>query len=90
MSVGYKIIVKGKVQGVWFRKFTRQKAESLALTGYVQNRPNGNVYIEVRGEEAALSDFIEWLHRGSPLSKVREVLVEKTAPGSFTGFEIRY
>ena len=89
MSDSYKIIVKGRVQGVWFRKYTKSKAESLGLNGYVQNEPNGDVRVEVSGEATSLAQFIEWLHEGSPLSKVDEVRVD---PGddTFKGFQIRY
>ena len=89
MSDSYKIGVKGKVQGVWFRKYTKSKAESLGLNGYVRNEPNGDVLVEVSGEAAALALFIEWLHQGSPLSKVSEVLVD-ASDQRFKGFQIRY
>ena len=89
MTDSYNIIVKGKVQGVWFRKFTKKKADSLGLSGYVKNEANGDVFIAVSGEVAKLSLFVTWLHQGSPLSKVREVLVEKS-DGGFKGFQISY
>ncbi len=89
MREGYKIFIKGKVQGVWFRKYTKMKADSLGLGGYVQNEPNGDVFVEVSGEKASLALFIKWLYQGSPLSRVREVLVDKNDQ-TFKGFQIRY
>lgn len=89
MSKSYKIIIKGKVQGVWFRKYTKQKAEALGVSGYVINQPNGDVLLEVNGSEMATTQLIDWLHQGSPLSRVREVHVLKS-DREFSEFEIRY
>ncbi len=74
--IHYQVEVIGKVQGVWFRKYTQEKAQTLGLTGYVMNLPNGNVYIEVESDDIEkLKIFIDWLHQGSPLSKVKEVKI---------------
>ncbi len=70
----YKIKVTGKVQGVWFRKYTQEKAQALNLKGFVRNEPDGSVYVEVENrDEARLKAFVQWLHQGSPLSKVEDV-----------------
>jgi acylphosphatase len=45
----YQITVSGKVQGVWFRKSTQDKARELGLRGFVRNQPDGSVYIEASG-----------------------------------------
>ena len=47
MTASYKILVKGRVQGVWFRKYTKDKADSLNLSGFARNELDGSVYIEV-------------------------------------------
>lgn len=86
----YNIIVKGKVQGVWFRKYTLEKALELQLLGFVKNQPDGNVYIDVQGAEIAVNSFISWLKtEGSPLSKVNaiELHIPKT-PKTYTDFQI--
>jgi acylphosphatase len=69
----YQIVVKGRVQGVWFRKYTVEKAKSIGINGFVRNDLNYVVYIEAEGTLEQLKKFIEWLHRGSPLSKVSSV-----------------
>jgi acylphosphatase len=87
----YKITVTGKVQGVWFRKYTSEKAKSLGLKGWVKNLPDGNVYIEVESNDTEILDkFIRWLHQGSPMSKVKQVIVsEPDTCKNFTDFNIK-
>jgi len=76
----YKIKVEGKVQGVWFRKYTQEKAQALNLKGFVRNEPDGSVYIEAEHEnETILNQLVQWLYRGSPLSEVHTVHVERNA-----------
>ena len=84
----YRITVKGRVQGVWFRKYTREAAISRNLSGLVRNERNGTVYIESEGNEKDLESFIQWLHKGSPMSKVEEVFWEEGGCKDFSGFEI--
>ncbi|PSO44411.1 MAG: acylphosphatase, partial [Parcubacteria group bacterium QH_9_35_7] len=70
MEKHYKIIISGRVQGVFYRKNTKQKAQKLGLTGYVKNMPDGTVKIEVEGEEEKLEKLTEWCHQGSPAANV--------------------
>jgi acylphosphatase len=75
MIQNYNITVKGKVQGVWFRKYTQEKAIALGLLGIVKNQSNGTVYIEVQGDEKMITLLIDWLKtKGSPLSNVTKVV----------------
>ena len=85
----YQIIVKGRVQGVWFRKYTFQKAQALGLKGYVKNDLDGSVYIEAEGDFKQLDEFVGWLYRGSPLSKVTTVDYEKGLLKNYSAFEIQ-
>lgn len=71
------IRVKGKVQGVWFRYFTRKRAEELELCGFVQNERDGSVYLEASGTEVQIQNLIKWCYEGSPLSDVNEVIIEE-------------
>ena len=89
MTASYKILVKGRVQGVWFRKYTKDRAETLKLSGFARNEIDGSVYIEVEGEEDQLVEFIDWLYIGSPMSKVISVDVELITLKGHTAFEIR-
>jgi len=88
---GFQITVYGKVQGVWFRKFTQEKATSLSLVGYVMNLPNGNVFIETYGEDSTVNDLLYWLkNEGSPLSKVTKIeSIELTTLNNYTNFTIK-
>ncbi len=62
--------VVGKVQGVAFRYYTQKKAISLGLCGWVRNLQDGRVEVLAQGDKAAISQFFEWLHSGSPSAKV--------------------
>ena len=66
-------IIKGRVQGVFFRAYTRQTAEQLGITGWVRNKPDGTVECFAQGPEDALTEFIGFLHQGSPSSWVESV-----------------
>ena len=82
--------IYGKVQGVWFRKYTREKALELGITGFVRNEPDGRVYVEAEGDPEAIEKFIHWLHQGSPMAKVENVELRTMPPKNFETFEIIY
>lgn len=84
-----KIRVHGTVQGVFFRKFTQERALSFGLVGYVENHSNGTVYIEAEGDEKGIEAFYQWCHQGSPKSKVTHLELEEGQVNDFKGFEIR-
>lgn len=65
--------VRGRVQGVGFRWWTKLQAARLGLTGSVRNRVDGSVEVMARGEEGSLRHFGEMLHRGPPGASVEEV-----------------
>lgn len=77
MKLHLKIEITGRVQGVWFRKTAKEKADSLSIKGYIENCNNGSVYIEAEGETDELESFIQWCHVGSPLANVKDVVVLK-------------
>ena len=87
-KVLYKIIVKGKVQGVWFRKYTLNEAVRLELKGFVRNEINNTVYIEAEGTLTTLNEFIKWLYKGSPLSKVSLITFETSELKHYKSFKI--
>jgi len=82
------IIVKGKVQGVFFRKFTQLKANELGVLGTVKNNEDSSVSIEAEGSDEDLKLFIKWCHEGSPGAIVNEVLVVESECKYFTNFSI--
>jgi acylphosphatase len=85
----FHIVVRGVVQGVGFRYYTDKEAKKLYLAGWVRNKPDGSVEIEVQGEEEPLKKFIEWVHEGPTLSLVESVTITEIAEEKETGFSIR-
>jgi acylphosphatase len=65
--------VSGRVQGVFYRATCVRMAESLGLRGHARNLPDGRVEVLACGEPAAVEQFIAWLWKGSPASKVTGV-----------------
>ena len=84
-----KIIVQGRVQGVYFRAFTRKTALKLSITGTVKNRSDGHVEIIATANPEAMADFIKWCHKGPLFAKVTDVSVNTlTAVKHFNDFDI--
>lgn len=86
----YHITVKGRVQGVGFRYYTLQRAQSLGVKGWVKNRPDGSVEIMVSGQGQALNTFIDAIKEGPSFSRVESVdfieepVEHKALPSPFT------
>lgn len=72
----YRIFVSGRVQGVFYRKYTALKATELGVTGFVRNLPDGRVEILAEGTKEQISALETWCYRGSPKSQVTAVDVE--------------
>jgi acylphosphatase len=83
------ILITGRVQGVFFRKYTVQNACMLGIGGTVENLPNQQVRIVASGTATQLSQLIEWCHRGSPLSKVLHVSTQQLPYQPFSDFTIK-
>lgn len=69
--------VSGRVQGVFYRASTRQRAVELGLAGYACNLPDGRVEVLAVGEAAAVQSLIDWLGRGPPAAQVAHVEVHE-------------
>lgn len=72
-----KIIVRGIVQGVFFRESTKRKATEFDITGSVKNRSDGSVEIIAYGAKNNLNQFIEWCNIGPSRAKVYSVNIEE-------------
>ena len=83
------IIVTGKVQGVFYRQSTQEKALELGLTGIVKNQPDGSVYIQASGASGQLNQLIAWCRQGPSRAVVTAVQVENIEPRAFIGFTIQ-
>lgn len=88
MLQSLKIIVQGKVQGVFYRQRTREKAIELGITGTVKNLANRDVEIIATGTDAALSQFTGWCKHGPPGAIVTCVIITPLSLQSFNGFLI--
>ncbi len=67
--------IEGRVQGVFFRDYTRKQAVTLSLNGWVKNMPDGAVEALFVGEDKNILTMVNWLHTGSPHSNVTKVTV---------------
>ncbi|MGQ0712423.1 MAG: acylphosphatase [Gemmatimonadaceae bacterium] len=74
-----RLEIAGRVQGVGFRWFVREAARRRGVAGWVRNRPDGTVELEVSGNEASLRELIVALRAGPPGARVDEVREEERA-----------
>ncbi len=85
-----KIIVSGRVQGVYFRLFTQNKAKHFAIKGSAKNLPDGRVEIIAEAGSMAIEKFIKWCHKGPITARVDHVEVTELQPEeALTSFEIK-
>ncbi len=85
------LLIKGYVQGIFFRASTRDMANSLGLTGWVRNLPDGNVEAVFEGSNDILKQAAQWCYRGpagATVTKVDEKWLGYT--GEFERFEIKH
>ncbi len=84
-----RVIVNGRVQGVWFRDSCRDQARSESVTGFVRNRADGTVEVELEGTEPAVERMIAWCRVGPSRARVDSVAIERIGPVGEAGFRIR-
>ena len=83
-----RIIIRGEVQGVYFRAATKEKAEELGVEGEVRKLPDGSVEVLVSGAEEKVAALIRWCHDGPPRAEVKEVSVSDLPFTRFEGFRV--
>ena len=89
MKIQAKIIVKGTVQGVFFRQFVKEAADSLELVGFVRNLESGDVEIIVEGSDERIDRFVEVVRKGPPHAIIKDVVVEERKwGGDFKDFRV--
>jgi acylphosphatase len=84
-----RVRISGRVQGVFFRAETRDRARSLSLAGWVRNARDGSVEAAFEGSSERVQSMLDWCRRGPPLAQVDDVSVEWEEPQGETDFEIR-
>jgi acylphosphatase len=83
------LVVRGRVQGVYFRASTQREARQLGLTGWVKNRPDGAVEIVAEGEEDQVKDLLSWAQAGPTTARVEKVDTRwRSYTGEFSNFQI--
>lgn len=82
------LIIRGRVQGVFFRATAKKKADELGVTGWVKNTPDGAVEMHAEGDEQSLISFKEWCSKGPEGAKVEEVKTETAIENGCTEFII--
>ena len=86
-----RAVVRGRVQGVFFRAFVESCALELKLVGDVRNRPDGTVEVKAEGEREKLDKLLKNLRNGPPVARVDDVAVEwGEYTGEFTAFTVKY
>ena len=86
-----RLMIKGYVQGVFFRAYAETEAKKHSLKGWVRNTADGSVEIIAEGERKDLDRMSEWCHHGPPSARVTEVKVNFEPPtGEFKTFTVKY
>ena len=89
MNRQLKILVSGRVQGVYFRGTCQKKAQQLGITGFTRNLSDGSVEIVAEGPEPVLELFIAWCRQGPAMARVEKLTVDEINTGeTFHHFEI--
>jgi acylphosphatase len=84
-----RVVVRGYVQGVFFRDTTRRKASSRGVAGWVANRPDGAVEAVFEGSPEAVAAMVEFCSSGPRGADVERVEANVEEPEGLTGFEVR-
>lgn len=88
-EVRARIVISGRVQGVFFRQDTKDRALTRGVTGWVTNRADGKVEAVFQGSKEAVDSMVEWCRRGPSLAEVEHVEVNWESPTDKKGFSIR-
>jgi len=85
-----RIVVSGRVQGVWYRRSAQHKAKELGIAGWARNRIGGEVEMLCEGEEKDVGEFLEWAKKGPFFANVEHIeSSEEEYQGEFSSFEVR-
>lgn len=84
------LLIKGKVQGVFYRATAKDVAQKNSLTGWIRNTGNGNVEALASGIQTQLDIFIKWCHDGPKRAEVSEVVICKVEEQIFQKFSIKH
>jgi acylphosphatase len=88
-TVRFAVVVRGDVQGVWFRESCRRQASELGVAGWVRNRADGSVEAHFEGPEPSVARVVAWCRVGPPAAEVTGIDVTEEAPEGALGFQVR-
>ncbi len=90
-KVRARVIIEGRVQGVFFRHHTQEMAFRLGVKGWVKNRRNGSVEAVFEGDRQRVEQIIQWCHQGPSEARVTEVRLNwEIYAGEFEDFSVTY
>jgi acylphosphatase len=84
-----RVVVSGRVQGVWFRDSCREEAQRHGVAGWVRNNSDGSVEAVFEGSDTDVAAMIDWMSHGPPRAHVTGSRVMDEQPDSLTGFVVR-
>ena len=90
MGTARRLTIRGRVQGVFFRAWTKQQAEALGIGGWVRNCPDGSVEALVAGDADAVEAMIGRMRQGPPGAKVEQMIEAPSDETAEAGFAIRH
>ncbi len=86
-----RFVISGRVQGVWYRASTQERAVGLGLKGWVRNMPDGRVEVLAQGPADRIQALIDWCYQGPPLARVERIDVDwQPLDEPDPGFAIRH
>jgi acylphosphatase len=88
-QVRRRVLVAGRVQGVWFRESCRDRAQAAGVAGSVRNLADGRVEVVLEGPPAAVDEVVAWCRRGPRRARVDGIEIVDEAPVGEQGFRVR-
>jgi len=83
------LLISGQVQGVGFRAKTQRQAETLGVSGWVANLPDGRVEVVIEGQAALVEQLVDWCRSGPAHATVIDVQLDQESPAGESSFSIR-
>ncbi len=87
--IRYRVLISGRVQGVFFRDTCRRVAQQHGVDGWVQNLPDGKVEAVFEGPDEDVRRLVEWSRQGPRSAVVEDVRVQTEPPEGLSGFQVR-
>jgi acylphosphatase len=89
-DIRVRVVVEGRVQGVYYRDSCRREAQRLGVRGWVRNRPDRSVEVVAEGPRARVEELLTWCRQGPPRATVTRIAVSDEIPAGERSFRIEY